>query len=281
MDVNQLKSYKAIILLNEILANGRVFKTVPIGNDYMLQPVINDMLNKGYLVVKDAIYSATDAGATALDNFMKRYYEYLKVYDLYCAVDTTNGEFAFEKFFDFIADTPEQEEQMQKAWEEHKNDKRFYDFRIAVATFKKLDPCELVFMSFINENRFDTNAENWQLKMLADTIWAEIDNIVNTSITIEDFGGPEAIQNLITKGTGIMFNLINKEIELKKAELERIKQYQAEVQLADASTVTETTTTIEETETIIEEYEDDIVYYDPYWDPYYVSPIWFVPLFLW
>lgn len=288
MDVNQLKSYKAIILLNEILVNNRIFKTVPEGYDYMLQPTINDMLNKGYLAVdnENGIYVATDAGVASFDNFMKRYYEYLKVYDVYCAVDPNTGDFAFEKFFDFIANTPEEEEPMAAAWHQFKHEQRFFDLRIAVATFKKLDPCELVFMSFINENRFDTNSENWQLRVLADTIWAEIDNIVNTAITVEDFGGEEAMQNLINKGTGLMFSLIKQEIEIKKAELERVKHQQALLEAAGVNamedvTIEETTTTIVETETIIEEYEEDIVYYDPYWDPYYVSPIWLVPIFLW
>jgi hypothetical protein len=286
MDINQLKSYKAIILLNEILENGRVFKTVLEGNDYMLQPVITDMLNKGYLAIDNGIYVATDAGATSFDNFMKRYYEYLKVYDIYCAVDTKTGDFAFEKFFDFIAENPDEEEKKKKEWNDFKNDKRFYDLRIAVASFKKgkhpemVEPSELVFMSFINENRFDTQADNWQVKILADTIWAEIDNIVNTAITIEDFGGEDAMKNVIDKGTKIMFDLMKVEIEINKAELERVKQQQAELQTAGSETVEEETIIVETT-TVIEEYEDDIIYYDPYWDPYYVSPIWFVPLFLW
>lgn len=291
MDVNQLKSYKAIILLNEILSNGRIFKTILEGNDYLLQPAINDMLNRGYLAVdaETNTYVATEEGETAYDNFMKRYKEYLKVYDVFCAVDTNTGEFAFEKFFDYIANSPEEEEAMYNAWTEYKNQERFFDFRIPVAIFKKIDPCELVFMSFINENRFDTTGENWQLKLLADTIWADIDNIVNTAITIEDFGGEDAMRNLINKGTTVMFSLINKELELKRTELKRYQEQQAEYVRqqeqfqagGEEVIVEETVTVIEETETIIEKYEEDIVYYDPYYDPYYISPIWFIPLFIW
>jgi len=38
---------------------------------------------------------------------------------------------------------------------EHINDKRFHDLRIAVCEFKKIDPVDIVFLSFLNEQRFE------------------------------------------------------------------------------------------------------------------------------
>jgi hypothetical protein len=135
-------------------------------------------------------------------------------------------------------------------------------------------------MSFINENRFDTEKTGWQFDLLADNVWNEIDNIVNTAITIEQLDGVGAMENIVKRGTEIMFELINKEIELKKQALEQAKAEQL-CMADDDEGAEETEEYIVETTTIITEYEDEIDYYGPYYDPYYYSPIWVIPLFLW
>lgn len=263
MDLNQIKTYKSIILFNEILINNRVFKTIFNQDDQILEPLFVELLAKGYVFVDKDQYHISSAGEKVFELFMNRYREYLKVYDIYCAVDINNGIFAFEKFFDYD----------EAQFDVYKNVESFYDIRIPVSIFKKIDPTEIVFMSFINENRFDTSSNGWQFDLIADNMWNQIDEIVNTSITIEDLGGDEAMQNIINAGTKIMFDLINKEIELKKQALEQAKALQIQGEDQEEYVV--------ETTTIIEECESDMDYYDPYWDPYYCSPLWLVPLFLW
>lgn len=263
MNINDAKTFKSIILLNELITNGRVFKTVMNGDDKMLEPLFIDLLSKNYLAISGDRYIVTTSGQTVFDTFMGRYKEYLKIYDIYSFVDTAAGEFAFERFYDFASD---------EEWNVYKSNERFFDVRIAVATFKKINPYEVVFMSFINENRFDTTQNGWQFDLLADNIWAEINDIVSTAIKMEELG-EVVLENMIKRGTEVMMSLIQKEIEINKQKLEEARQMQASGEV-DEEYIVETTT-------VIEEYEDDYEYYDVYYDPWYCSPIWFMPLFIW
>lgn len=266
MNINEAKTYQSIILLNEIISKGRKFRTILNGDDKMLEPLFVSLLAKGYVGVDSDCFYATDSGKSVLSLFMKRYKEYLKLYDIFAFVDTEAGEFAFEKFFDF--DTDEE-------WDQYKNQERFFDVRIAIAKFKHMNAHELVFMSFINENRFDTEQTGWQFDVMTDRIWAEIDDICREAITVEDFGadGASVIENIIKRGTEIMMDITKQELERKKQELEQAK-------MVDAG-VDEDVEYIEETTVIVEEYEEDLVYYEPYYDPFFVSAIWLAPLFIW
>lgn len=266
MNINEAKTYQSIILLNEIISKGRKFRTILNGDDKMLEPLFVSLLAKGYVGVDSDCFYATDSGKSVLSLFMKRYKEYLKLYDIFAFVDTEAGEFAFEKFFDF--DTDEE-------WDQYKNQERFFDVRIAVAKFKHIIPHELVFMSFINENRFDTEQTGWQFDVMTDRIWAEIDDICREAITLDDFGadGASVIENIIKRGTEIMMDITKQEFERKKQELEQAKMIDAGVD--------EDVEYIEETTVIVEEYEEDLVYYEPYYDPFFVSAIWLAPLFIW
>jgi len=246
---DQKKTYKAIILLNEMINNDHQFSTVANGDDSILEPLFIDLMSKGYVTTSGSHYVATQKGQDVFDVFMKRYTEYLKIYDIFAFVDLEKGEFAFSRYFDF--DTDEQ-------WDSFKNDQRFDDLRIAVALFKKLDPAEIVFMSFINENRFDTASNGWQMDLIDDAIWKEIEEIVNTAITPEEVG-TDAMEDMIGQGSDILMNLLKKEEDRRREEEQNNQQ-----------TYTE--------EIVVEE---TVAYYEPYYDPYYVSPIWLLPLFLW
>jgi hypothetical protein len=263
MNINDAKTYQSIILLNEIISNGRIFKTILNGDDKILEPLFIQLLAKGYVSVEGDVFHATQAGQNVFGTFMKRYKEYLKLYDIFAFVDTEAGEFAFEHYFDF--DTDEQ-------WDQYKSQERFFDVRIAVANFKNMNPHELVFMSFINSGRFDTNQTGWQFDLITDRLWIEIDDICRESISIEDLG-EEVIKNIINRGTEVIIDITRQELERKKQELEQAK-------MVDVGVVEEVEY-IEETTEIIEEYEEDLVYYEPYYDPFFVSAIWLAPLFIW
>jgi hypothetical protein len=129
---------------------------------------------------------------------------------------------------------------------------------------------ELVFMSFINSNRFDTHQTGWQFDVMTDRIWAEIDDICREAITVEDLG-VDIVENIIKQGTEVMMYITQQELQRKKKELEQVK----------TADVDEDVEYIEETTEIIEEYEEDLVYYEPYYDPFFVSAIWLAPLFIW
>lgn len=255
---NKIKSFKGIILMNEMIINKRIFSTLLNGDDRFLEPMLIDMVAKGYCTIATGRYTVTALGEDVFNTFMKRYQEFLKLFDVYAFVDLELDEFAFKKYFDFATDGE---------WDVYKSQPRFDDLRIAVSEYKKMDSFEIVFMSFINENRFDTTVIGWQMDLLSDAIWMEIEAIVNTAIKVGDLkNGEDEILDIIGQGSQLVIDLMKQEVEHRKAEL------------MSRDITPDVTEAIEE-EIVI--YEEEIVYYDCYINPYYVSPIWFAPLFIW
>jgi len=242
------KTFTAIILLNEMINGDHKFQTIANGDDSVLESLFIDLMSKGYVQVSGSNYEVTAKGQEVYDTFMKRYTEYLKVYDIFSYVDLEKGEFAFARFFDFETD---------EAWASFANDERFDDLRIAVALFKKLDPAEIVFMSFINENRFDTTATGWQMDLVSDNSWTEIEEICKTAIKPEEVG-EDAMVDMIGQGSDLMMKLLEQEKEQQQNDNNNNN--------GGGNTMVE---------------EETVEYYQPYYDPYYVSPIWLMPLFLW
>jgi predicted transcriptional regulator len=243
---NNKKTYQSIILLNELVNGDHKFQTVANGDDKVLETLFIELMAKGYVQTSGMYYAITAKGQEVYDNFMQRYSEYLKVYDVFSFVDLEKGEFAFARYFDFDSDAQ---------WDSFKNDERFDDLRIAVAMFKKVDPAEIVFMSFINENRFDTTSAGWQMDLASNDTWKEIEAICATAIKPEEVG-EDAMVDMIKQGSELMINLLQEEI--KQREQDNNNQSGGD-------------TVVYET----------VEYYQPYYDPWYVSPIWLVPLFLW
>jgi hypothetical protein len=240
------KTFKAIILLNEMKNGSHKFQTVANGDDSVLEPLFIELMSKGYMQISGMYYQLTAEGQNVFDVFMKRYTEYLKVYDIYSFVDLEKGEFAFARFFDFSSD---------EAWSDFANNERFDDLRIAVAIFKKVDPAELVFMSFINENKFDTASSGWQMDLASDNNWNEIEVICRTAIKPEEVG-EDAMVDMIGQGSELLIKLLEEEKQ----------QQQNDASYNSGGDIVE---------------EETVEYYQPYYDPYYVSPIWLLPLFLW
>ena len=253
---NNKKNFRSILLLDEIITNNRQFGVVPAQDDKVLEPFFVELMSKGYLTTSGRNYVPTAKGRESLELFNKRFQDYLKLFDIFSFVDLTKGEFAFARFFDF--DTDEQ-------WDNFTNDERFEDLRIAVALFKKMDPAEIVFMSFINEKRIDTEVTGWQMDLASDEIWKDIEEICTNALKPEDLGTPDVIEDIVRQGTDLMMDLLKKETERRKSEEEENRR---------------NNNNGSQQETIVEEYET-VEYYEPYYDPWYVSPWWLVPLFLW
>lgn len=239
------KTFKAIIILNEMINGTHKFKTVDNGDDSVLEPLFIELMSKDYVRTAAGAYQVTTKGMDVFNTFMKRYTEYLKVYDIFSFIDLEKGEFAFARYYDFETD---------EAWFDFTDNERFDDLRIAVAIFKKLDPAEIVFMSFINENHFDTTAAGWQIDLVSDNSWKEIEDICETAIKPEEVG-ESAMLDIISQGSDLMIKLMEEE----------------------KNTEQDNNTSVEEE--VVE--EETVEYYEPYYDPYYVSPVWLLPLFLW
>ena len=230
-------------------------------DDMFLDEHLKFMFDKGLISVKGDKFIPTSKGRKYLVSFYDKYFEFLRVFDIYCAVDLEKGEFAFASMFDDMDD---------QEWKDFLNEERFSDVRVAVAEFKKINPMEIVFMSFLNEGRFETNEVGWQIALTKEDVWNEIEDVCNTAISLEYLLKNDVIQDVIKKGTELMFDILKHD--------EQLKQEEEEMQNEEQEEVVETTTTVEEYVEIVEPPYYDSVYFNPYYDNiYYVSPFWLVP----
>ena len=248
--------YIKLVLLNEIINFQHYFPVKLEGEDIFLGQYLQAMKENGILDIKKGNYIPTAKGREELVNLYAKFHEYLKMFDIYCAVDLEKGEFAFSSIDDIKDDNK---------WFEFLEEERFSDVRVAVAEFKNIDAIEIIFMTFLNENKFDCTAPRWQHNLVTDKIWLEVEEIANTAISSEYLKTDGVLEDVIRKGT--------------KIAMERIK-------IAEDSLKNENDN--DESDEIIEEEIVEIVempvcsygYWDPYYDPYYVSPLWLVPAIL-
>lgn len=260
-------SYICIVLLNEII-NEQAYPPVElVGEDVFLEHYLKLLHTKGMLNIKDGAYIPTENGRTELSNFLAKYTEYLQMFDIYCAVDLEGGMFAFEE----INNPSFSDDQ----WLEFLSNDRFSDVRVAVADFKGLNPTEIVFMSFLTEGRFEVGSERWQYNLTGEEVWKEIEEICNTAISREYLETDGVLEDVIRRGTEIALELIQEADELNLP------------QGGEEEYLFEETEEYVETEEVIEEYVEVVEtpiygydYYEPYYDPFYISPIWLVPILL-
>ena len=249
--------FVSLVLINEIINFQHYFPVVLTGNDDFLGEYLVFMKERGLLDIQKGTYVPTDKGRKYLVNFYDKYYEYLKMFDIYCAVDLAAGEFSFSHINDDMTDAE---------WNDYINNPRFSDIRIAVAEFKKIDPIEIVFMSFLNEGRFDTTEYGWQHKLARESVWQEIEEICNSAIKLDYLLENDVIQDVVTQGSKIVLDTL----KMIEDDANRIDD-QAQEEVVETTTTTET----------VEEYVDVVDmpcygydYYGGYYDPYYISPLW-------
>jgi len=243
--------------LNEIINFQTYFDVVPqSGDNLLLASYLQNLEVKGLIRIEKGKYVPTNEGRNEVVNMYAKYYEYLKIFDIYCAVDLTKGEFAFESRNNDFSD---------EEWIAFVDQERFSDLRVAIAEIKGIDPIEIVFMSFLNEGRFECSGVDWQYNLTEDNVWREIEEICNTAIRgsyIEEQG---VVEDITKKATEISIQII---IDSESSESEDVVE----------ETV-ETVTTTEYVDIVEMPYYEDY-YWDSYYDPYYVSPLWLAVLLL-
>ena len=256
----QKKQFASAYLLNVII-NEKV--TIPLyleDNNNDLEPVLEYMMMKGCLSVDNKeSYVPTDKGREVYKRFMQRYSEFLKIFDIYCAVDLEEGSFAFEEYFN-ITD--------ERKWNTYLNDERWEDLRVAVSLYKKLNPVEIVFMSFLEEGQFGNRGEGWQFDLLLGSIWDDILEVCDTALTASDLsyededGSPVAgnivLEDIITQGAELNLALHKQEKEIQQENNEN-------------DNFSDDDYGVEEIETEVYEY---------YCQPMYISPLWALILFI-
>ena len=256
--------YISLILLNEIINFQHYFPVKITGDDTFLGQYLESMKTNGMLEIKDKKYIPTTKGREELVKLFAKYNEYLKIFDIYCAVDLEKGEFAFSSMNDDKLSDDD-------AWYRFLKEPRFSDVRIAVAEFKNIDAMEIVFMSFLNENKFDCTAPQWQYNLTGDSVWNEMVEICNTAVSSDYLKENGVLEDVIKKGTVIAMKIIK--------DAEENNENSSEENNGD--TITETTTeTTEEYVDVVPMPYYSYGYYDSYYDPFYVSPLWLVPAVL-
>ena len=130
LDPNKKKQLVWAFIIDQMI-DKQTFSVLLSGNNALLESILIEMLSLKLVKIENNQYKVDVKGQEFIDNFFVKYKEFLKLYDIFCAVDLTAGEFAFKKFYDF--DTDEQ-------WKVYLNQERFEDVRIAVCEFKKIDP---------------------------------------------------------------------------------------------------------------------------------------------
>ncbi len=256
------KEFAGIYVLEYMVNRPKAFDVYLEENDADLEPILLWLMVKEYVEIKDEDkYVPSDFGRECVVKFLERYSEFLTMYDVYSSVDMGTGEFAFEKYLDF----DDKEE-----WREYLDDERWEDLRIAVAEFKGLNPIEIVFMSFINEKRFGRDTTGWQFDLLLGNVWDEILVICDTALHVGDLGyedddkpvsGEDVLKDVIVQGAELMVRLLKKEESFAPPISHGDSDSNGDI--AEASYVER-----------VKYDHRPASYYERYYDPFYVSPVW-------
>jgi hypothetical protein len=229
----QKSVFAGVYLLEYMINRPQTFNVYLDRDDQDLEPVLEWLASKSYINIQSTppppekkegffsflkknkedssselpsqYYQVSTKGRKVLQSFLKRYSDFLNLFDIFCAVDLEQGEFAFSKF------TPSQPE---LAWNTFLNDERFDDLRVAVCDYIGINPVEIVFMSFIQEERFGQNTDKWQFDLLLGTVWDDILTICNTAIQWNELAystnaAKDVIQDIISQGADLIESLHN------------------------------------------------------------------------
>jgi hypothetical protein len=209
---DQKKAFAGIYLLEFMINEPVAFNLLLEREDADLEPVLEWLLVKEYVtIVDEERYTANRKGRDVLKRFLERYSQFLHFFDVFSAVDLAAGEFAFASYPDFDSEAE---------WKSFLNDERWEDLRVTVASYKRIDPVEIVFMSFIQEKRFGRDASGWQFDLLLGSVWEEILGICNSALKVDQLGyeteegvvsGEDVLNDVIEQGFALIDDLHGKE----------------------------------------------------------------------
>ncbi len=197
-----------MLFLLKRLHEGKTHSILLEGDESFLERAFERLLSSEQIKIEGANYVLAEKGKHMLQLFRERYTDFLRNFDVYSAVDLKTGEFAFEKYWK-IED--------EKEWQAYVNLECFEDMRVAVAEYKSIDPVEIVFMSLLNEGRFDEKVESgdsgWAFDLISGAFWRDLYEVVETAIAEDDLGykseegksiqGRSVLEDIIIQGAGL------------------------------------------------------------------------------
>jgi hypothetical protein len=263
--------YIGLIILDKVLNKGRSFSVLLEGDDTHLESAFEFLCEHSIMEVDDekSEYSATNKGKSLYQTFLKKYEEYLRVYDVFCAVDLDQGVFGFEKMFDFD----------DADFKAYLDDEAFVDLRVTVCEYKEMNPQEIIFMGLLQEGRFREpkqctevlGQDSWQHKTAYGETFEELARILNLSPHYEELGYED--DEGVVDGEDVLEDIISQGVTLARKIFEKRASSHGN-NLVRNSEQLENEEPIEIIETSV-----DPDYYDPYYDdPRYCSPLWDVAL---
>lgn len=267
----QCLAFASAYLLEKMVNTPTTFPVLLDRDNAHLEEILTFMMVRDYVDIQDqARYVPTPKGREVVRRFQNRYQDFLRNFDIYCAVDLGMGEFAFACYWDF---------EDEAEWRDHLDDDRWEDLRVAVAEFKNLDPVEMVFMSFLHEGRFGFTQDGWQFDLLLGSVWDDIVKICNTALKVEDLAyeddsggfisGEDVITDVITQGAEMNMDLWK--VESRRAQALGDEAFERRFGGADQPEVVEKVGVEEIPEAVYVGYARD---------PLYVNPVWLAVLFL-
>jgi len=266
----RIESFTSILILNRLI-NDRLY--LKVGDyDTCIDPILTKMFSSDLINLIDNQYVPTNEGRSVLKNFVNKYTEFLKVIDLYCAVDLGTGEFAF---------SPEMFTMLPDEYEALVNEDRFDDLRLAVCRYKGVDVLEAAFMIMLDKDRFNLLEPEWEFELMSNLIWEEMTNIINESKDYEhitysvdeiEVDGKDIVESVICEGNKLMSELLEAEKAMLASEDEEECGEEEDDEEEYYEEVVEYVEYVEVVE--CDEYLYDYDYYDPYYnDALYASAL--------
>lgn len=208
--------FAGIFLLEYMINHPRIFQLWLEDADSDLEPILEWLLVKEWIKIREAKdYIPTDEGRDVIKQFMARYARFVYFFDVFSGVDLGAGVFAFERYFEILE--PDE-------WQAYLHDERFEDVRIAIAEHLGIDVVEIVFMSFIREDRFGRDATGWQFDLLLGSVWDEILDVCNSATDASELGyqdgdrwidGSVVAEDILQQGGQLLGKLLARaEVEL-------------------------------------------------------------------
>lgn len=205
---DQKLRFAGLYLLEYMINRPQVFALWLEKDDAELEPILEWLLVQGWIEIhEEKSYVPNAAGRLVIEKFLKRYAKFVYFFDVFSAVDLGAGEFAFSRYFDFSD---------HDTWIEYLGEQRFEDLRVAVAEYLDIDAVEIVFMSFIREDRFGRDAGGWQFDLLLGTVWDEVVEICNSALDVDELGyehegsrisGEQVMSDILTQGAELLGEL--------------------------------------------------------------------------